>query len=323
MEENLEKIEKFEFSTDECKAFSILVDKFCESLTVEKNSSEHTVRNYKNDLMSFAIWCERMQLDPCMANYRELRGYLAEMDGAKYARTTINRRLSSLRSFFKWLDVIGEETNNFADVMKGPKILKTLPHVVRHNDIENLMKVCMEEIEASESDIDKSKAKRDYSIMELFYATGARISEVANLKLENINFESGQIKFFGKGMKERIVPIYNIAASALADYIENARGNLLRGNSSDICFIGNSGRPMSADSIRKMFYKKCEAAGVSSEISPHAMRHTFATDVLDGGADLRSVQEMLGHASLSTTQIYTHLSAKKLKDVHAQAHPRG
>lgn len=207
--------------------------------------------------------------------------------------------------------------------MKGPKILKTLPHVVRHNDIENLMKVCMEDIEASESDVDEAKAKRDYAIMELFYATGARISEVANLKLENINFESGQIKFFGKGMKERIVPIYNIAASALADYIENARGNLLRGNSSDICFIGNSGRPMSADSIRKMFYKKCEAAGVSSEISPHAMRHTFATDVLDGGADLRSVQEMLGHASLSTTQIYTHLSAKKLKDVHAQAHPRG
>lgn len=323
MEENLEKKDKFEFSTDECKAFSILVDKFCESLTVEKNSSEHTVRNYKNDLLSFAIWCERMQLDPCMANYRELRGYLAEMDGAKYARTTINRRLSSLRSFFKWLDVIGEETNNFADVMKGPKILKTLPHVVRHNDIENLMKVCMDEIEASESDLDKAKAKRDYAIMELFYATGARISEVSNLKLENINFESGQIKFFGKGMKERIVPIYNIAASALADYIENARGNLLRGNSSDICFIGNSGRPMSADSIRKMFYKKCEAAGVSSEISPHAMRHTFATDVLDGGADLRSVQEMLGHASLSTTQIYTHLSAKKLKDVHAQAHPRG
>lgn len=323
MEENLEKIEKFEFSTDECKAFSILVDKFCESLTVEKNSSEHTVRNYKNDLLSFAIWCERMQLDPCMANYRELRGYLAEMDGAKYARTTINRRLSSLRSFFKWLDVIGEETNNFADVMKGPKILKTLPHVVRHNDIENLMKVCMDEIEASESDVDRAKAKRDYAIMELFYATGARISEVANLKLENINFESGQIKFFGKGMKERIVPIYNIAASALADYIENSRGMLLRGNSSDICFIGNSGRPMSADSIRKMFYKKCEAAGVSSEISPHAMRHTFATDVLDGGADLRSVQEMLGHASLSTTQIYTHLSAKKLKDVHAQAHPRG
>lgn len=207
--------------------------------------------------------------------------------------------------------------------MKGPKILKTLPHVVRHNDIENLMKVCMDEIEASESDVDKAKAKRDYAIMELFYATGARISEVANLKLENINFESGQIKFFGKGMKERIVPIYNIAASALADYIENARGNLLRGNSSDICFIGNSGRQMSADSIRKMFYKKCEAAGVSSDVSPHAMRHTFATDVLDGGADLRSVQEMLGHASLSTTQIYTHLSAKKLKDVHAQAHPRG
>lgn len=207
--------------------------------------------------------------------------------------------------------------------MRGPKILKTLPHVVRHNDIENLMKVCMEEIETAEGDVDKAKAKRDYAIMELFYATGARISEVANLTLENINFESGQIKFFGKGSKERIVPIYNIAASALADYIETARPVLLRQNNSDICFIGNSSRPMSADSIRKMFYNKCEKAGISSEISPHAMRHTFATDVLDGGADLRSVQEMLGHASLSTTQIYTHLSAKKLKDVHAQAHPRG
>lgn len=266
-----------------------------------------------------------MQIDPCVSTYRELRGYLAEMDGARYARTTINRRLSSLRSFFKWLDVIGEESNNFADVMKGPKILKTLPHVVRHNDIENLMKVCMDEIDAAQSDTDKAKAKRDYAIMELFYATGARISEAANLELDNINFESGQIKFFGKGMKERIVPIYNIAASALADYIETARPVLIAKSnmSSNNCFVSNTGKNMSADSIRKMFYAKCKRAGISSDISPHAMRHTFATDVLDGGADLRSVQEMLGHASLSTTQIYTHLSAKKLKDVHSQAHPRG
>lgn len=264
-----------------------------------------------------------MKLDPSMASYRDLRGYLAEMDGAQYARSTINRRLSSLRSFFKWLDVIGESSNNFADVMKGPKILKTLPHVVRHNDIDNLMKLCMDDIEAASEDT-KPYAIRDYAIMEILYATGARISELANLELEYIDFDLGQIKFFGKGKKERIVPIYNIAAEALYDYIENARPILISKckTPSNNCFLGNSGKPMSSDSMRKMFYKKCAAAGISSEISPHAMRHTFATDVLDGGADLRTVQEMLGHASLSTTQIYTHLSAKKLKDTHSQAHPR-
>ena len=325
MEENLENKEKFEFESQDCKAFVLLVDKFCESLTVEKNSSEHTVRNYKNDLLSFAVWCERMKIDPSMVNYRDLRGYLAEMDGAQYARTTINRRLSSLRSFFKWLDVIGEQSNNFADVMSGPKILKSLPNVVRHNDIERLLQLCVDDIDNSEDEKQRLIAIRDYAIMELLYATGARISEVANLSLDNINFDSGQVKFFGKGMKERIVPIYNMAANALYDYIENARPSLLKksNNPTNNCFLGNSGKNMSADTMRKMFYDKCKRAGISSNISPHSMRHTFATDVLDGGADLRSVQEMLGHASLSTTQIYTHLSAKKLKDVHSQAHPRG
>lgn len=267
-----------------------------------------------------------MRIDPKNVKYRELRGYLAEMDSAQYARSTINRRLSSLRSFFKWLDVVGQSQNNFADVMKGPKILKTLPHVVRHRDIDNLMKLSTDEIEQSEDEFRRAVAIRDYAIMELFYATGARISEVSGLRVEDINFDMGQVKFFGKGKKERIVPIYNIAESALDDYIKNARPILSQKSSAaddGICFLGNSGKAMSADSIRKMFYKKCELAGISSDISPHSLRHTFATDVLDGGADLRSVQEMLGHSSLSTTQIYTHLSAKKLKDVHSQAHPRG
>lgn len=318
--------DNFEFKTDECKKFVYLINKFCESLTVEKNSSEHTVRNYKNDLLSFAIWCELLNIDPINISYRELRGYLAEMDSARYARTTINRRLSSLRSFFKWLNIIGEYSSDFADVIKGPKILKKLPHIVRHEDIENLMKNCIENIQNSKNENDWAYAVRDYAIMELLYATGARISEVSGLKISNINFELSQIKFFGKGKKERIVPVYSIAINALSDYLNNARPILSNKNKSDnldICFLGNSGKEMSADSMRKMFYKKCRESGISSDISPHSMRHTFATDVLDGGADLRSVQEMLGHASLSTTQIYTHLSAKKLKDVHSQAHPRG
>ena len=267
-----------------------------------------------------------MDINPLSVNYRDLRSYLAEMDSAQYARSTINRRLSSLRSFFKWLDIVGESSNNYAEVMSGPKILKTLPHVVRQTDMDRLMTLCTNQIESTKEEFEKAFAIRDYAIMELLYASGARISEVSALNIADINFELSQIKFFGKGKKERIVPIYNMACLALQDYLENARPVIekkSKENFVDVCFLSNSGKPMSADSMRKMFYKKCELAGITSEISPHTMRHTFATDVLDGGADLRSVQEMLGHASLSTTQIYTHLSAKKLKDVHSQAHPRG
>lgn len=208
--------------------------------------------------------------------------------------------------------------------MSGPRLLKTLPHVVRHSDIDALLKVCCDDIEHSTNESELAVALRDYSIFELLYATGARISEVSQMILENINFEQSQVKFFGKGSKERIVPIYSVAAEALADYIKRGRPVLGRKNNvkTNFCYLGVQGGVMKPDSMRKMFYKKCERAGVTASISPHSMRHTFASDVLDGGADLRSVQEMLGHASLSTTQIYTHLSAKKLKDTHHTSHPR-
>lgn len=322
MSKHLEIDENFDFKTNQCLEFIKLVDKFCVSLNVEKNSSKHTIRNYRNDLTSFAIWCERMQIDPRLTNYRNLRAYLAEMDSANYSRATINRRLSSLRSFFKWLSLIDENSSNFAEVMSGPKILKTLPHLVRHQDIEKIMSECLSLIDDAKDEKDAALAKRDYAIMELLYATGARISEVSGLELSNIYFDQALVKFFGKGQKERIVPIYDVALQALSDYIENARPILANDKSENYCFLGKRGAKMSADSMRKMFYKISSLAGVSAHISPHSMRHTFATDVLDGGADLRSVQEMLGHASLSTTQIYTHLSSKKLKSVHTQAHPR-
>lgn len=208
--------------------------------------------------------------------------------------------------------------------MKSPKLHKTLPHVVLHDDLNALITQCNTDIEDAQNKVDKAVAYRDYAILELLYATGARISEVANLELENLDFYSGQIKFFGKGKKERIVPAHNVALNALRVYIDEHRALLLKKNThKNFVFLGKQGGQMSADSMRKMFYQKCRNAGISSNISPHSMRHTFASDVLEGGADLRSVQEMLGHASLSTTQIYTHLSAKKLKDTHSLAHPRG
>lgn len=294
--------------------FNTLIEEFCNSLHIEKNASEHTSRNYKNDLESFALWAEREKLNPLKVTYRQLRGYLADMDSARYARSTINRRLSSLRSFFKWLDITDRASNNFASAMQGPKLRKHLPQVVRHDDMDRLIDVCHQEIDEAEN---KEIPIRDLAIIELMYATGARISEVASLKMKDVDFKLGQVKYFGKGQKERIVPVYPVAIAALSDYIN------VRNSNSENVFIGARGGDMSADVIRKVFKNKCAKAGISNSVSPHTMRHTFASDVLDGGADLRSVQEMLGHASLSTTQIYTHLSAKKLKDVHTQAHPRG
>lgn len=286
-----------------------------------------------------------MSIDPTTISYRQLRGYLSDMDRAGYTRTTINRRLSSLRSYFKWMDKVGKNTNNSAAVMQGPKLNKTLPAVVRSRDIDNLFAICEKDIaDAKKLTMDKdnngaksrqklAQAKRDYAIIELMYATGGRISEIAELTLSHIDSHSNCVKFLGKGNKERIVPLYNLATTALNDYIENHRDILLQNKSSknsggtngisSAVFISNTGKNYSADSIRRMFRDKCNRAGVSENIHPHSMRHTFATDVLDGGADLRSVQEMLGHSSLSTTQIYTHLSTKKLSDVHSQAHPRG
>lgn len=185
------------------------------------------------------------------------------------------------------------------------------------------MKACQDQIDQAQDSVSKAVAQRDYAIFELLYATGARISEVAALLIDDVSFESGQVKFFGKGKKERIVPIYSICLTSLSDYLEQARPILVNQHHKlDNFFLSVKGLHFSADSMRKMFYKKCNAAGVSGAISPHCLRHTFATDVLDGGADLRSVQEMLGHSSLSTTQIYTHLSAQKLKSSHLQAHPR-
>lgn len=199
--------------------------------------------------------------------------------------------------------------------------------MVIHSDIDKILKQCKLDIDQAEDEKLKAAAYRDYTIIEVLYATGARISEVSALKISNINLHSAQIKFFGKGQKERIVPVYNIALVALDEYLNCYRKLLVNKKNSldirDVCFLGNRGGAMSADSMRKMFYKKCDTAGISSKVSPHSIRHSFASDVLDGGADLRSVQEMLGHASLSTTQIYTHLSAKKLKDTHSLAHPRG
>lgn len=303
------------------------IDYFCNSLPIEKGYSNHTVRNYRTDLESYLIWCFKNSIDPVNIGYHQMRFFLANLDNLKYSRATINRRLSSLKSFFKWYEVAYHVSNSNIDKISAPKLNKNLPKIALKSDIDKLLNYCKEEIDKENDLYKKALLIRDYAILELFYATGARISEISNLKISNINFLQSQVKFLGKGNKERIVPVHELSLNVLMIYIDKYRDYLLKNKNNklmlkDICFISNLGKKMSSDLIRKMFYKKCSYAKLNSNISPHSLRHSFATDMLEGGANLRSVQEMLGHSSLSTTQIYTHLSINKLKKSYLQAHPR-
>ncbi|MDO4502954.1 MAG: tyrosine recombinase [Coriobacteriia bacterium] len=307
---------------DLAEGMASAVDAYCRHLRLERNYSPHTVRATRCDLEQYALWAARRELDPLNVTLRQIRGFLAEQDRAGYARSTINRRLSSLRGFFGYCQSCELCQGNPAAALQGPKQPKTLPKVLRRSDMTRLLAVHAavdldgRPREQSASDL------RDQALLELLYACGVRVSEAAGLKPADVDLAQGQARVMGKGSKERIVPLHGTAIAALKDYLDRGRSELLGEKDCAHLFVTTRGNPMSADAIRVMFKRSLQQAGLDPSLSPHAMRHTFATDVLDGGADLRSVQEMLGHASLSTTQIYTHLTPTRLQVAHAQAHPR-
>lgn len=304
------------------EAFARAVDAYCSWLTYERSYSPHTVRAARSDLESFGRWAERKGVDPLRLTLRQIRGFLAELDRARYARSTINRRLSTLRRFFAYAQTFGLCQSNPAAVLRGPKQPRTLPAVMHRADMEKLLAVC------GPSNPDGSPREqspvdlRNQALLELLYASGLRVSEAAGLKVRDLDLAQAQARVMGKGGKERIVPLHATAVAALSAYLDRGRPSLVGAVEPQNLFLSTRGNPLSADAIRRMFKNALQAAGLDASLSPHAVRHTFATDVLDGGADLRSVQEMLGHASLSTTQIYTHLSSSRLQSAHTQAHPR-
>ncbi len=300
-----------------------LADAFCESMRVEHNASIHTQRAYRTDLTDYARWAAREGLDALDVTHRQLRQYLGELDSAQYSRTTINRRLSALRSFFRWLNVTQVTDRDPASVLQGPKQQKTLPHVIRAADMVKLLSVYGKRDATGKLREQSPVDMRNQALLEFLYACGARVSEASGLRTSNVDFGRGQVKVFGKGSKERIIPLHDMALSSMRTYLTIARPKILKGRECDRFFVSTRGNGMTTDALRKMFKEAVREAGLDETLSPHDVRHTFATDLLDGGADLRSVQEMLGHASLSTTQIYTHLSPGRLKQVHHSAHPRG
>lgn len=288
---------------------------YCDMLVVERNSSQHTVRNYRLDLLDFGRWAARSSVNPLCATRRDMRSYLGDLDYAQYSRRTVNRRLSSVRSFFRWLAAEGLVESNPADVVSGPKLARSLPRTIPPADMARLLSVWRGS--------DKPSDMRNRAILEFLYACGARISETSGLLVDNVDFDTAQVRVFGKGSKERIVPLHELAIASMRDYLFNARPALLAGKESPYFFVSTRGNQMSPDALRKMFKQSLLAAGLDQTLSPHDMRHTFATDLVEGGADLRSVQEMLGHSSLSTTQIYTHVSISHLKEEHRRTLPRG
>ena len=298
------------------------IEAYCEALRVERNCSPHTVRAYHGDLCDFGRWAARNDVDALHAQYRQLRAYLGELASTGSSRNSINRHLSSLRGFFRWMNVVGLTDANPASVLQGPRKQQHLPHVVRAAEMERLLTVYADRDFVGNPRKQSPSDMRNQAFLEFLYACGARISEASGLQMENVDFAQGCVKVLGKGSKERIVPLHDTALDAMKRYLLKARPVLLGEKYSPYFFVSSRGNQWSTDAMRKEFKKAVQAAGLDESFSPHDMRHTFATDVLNGEADLRSVQDMLGHASLSTTQIYTHASAARLKQVHTLAHPR-
>lgn len=302
-----------------------LADNFLSYLARVRNYSPNTAAAYAQDLDCFLIWASNCGIDVLQATHRDFRRFLSSLSGAGYAKTTVNRRLSAVRSLYSWLVREGVIESNPAAVVSSPKLPKPLPHVLSQEDVEKLLKC---------ADASTPAGALDAALVELLYASGARIGEVASLDVDRIDFSDKSVRLFGKGSKERIVPLYPAALHALDAYLAHARPVLLANHKGGLTaeeaadaqralFINARGARMSERSLRARFEKLLARAGLAGMATPHTMRHTFATEVLDGGADLRSVQEMLGHASLSTTQIYTHLTPERLREVSLQAHPRG
>ncbi len=290
-----------------------LIAAYLESLEVERNASPRTVEAYSSDLAQFSNWLERQNYDLSALTYRNLRGFLGELDRARYSRRTIARKLSAVRSLFAFLVERGIVAGSPADVIATPKLPTRLPVIGSAETIADL-------IEAP--DASTPGGLRDRAILELLYAGGLRVSELTGLDVGDVDFAQGQVRVLGKGSKERIVPIHRVACQRISEYVSSGRPKLDK-HDEPALFLNRLGGRLSADSVRRLMKRYLQITGSALALSPHALRHSFATHMLEAGADLRSVQELLGHVALSTTQIYTHLSTQRLQDVHKNAHPRG
>jgi len=283
---------------------------FLTYLEAERNASPHTIKNYRSDLKEFWVFLG----DQCSLSdisYHSIRKYLAHLKERNYLKSTVSRKLASLKSFFKYLARENKLPSNPAAGISTPKRERKLPDFLEVGEVEHLIEVTQG---------DRWEMKRDRAILETLYSSGIRVSELVGLNTDDVDLLSGLVKVRGKGKKERIVPIGSHAVDALKDYLDADHNGA--GQNSMPVFLNRRKTRLTDRSVRRILLKCAKKATLKKGISPHTLRHSFATHLLDRGADLRSVQELLGHAHLSTTQIYTHVTARRLKEVYDQAHPR-
>jgi integrase/recombinase XerC len=285
----------------------------------ERQYSPNTVRAYARDLEQFSVFCDGHYggaWNWASIDRTGLRGFLGELQRRGVTKRTAARALSSIRSFYRYLQLNGQVTNNVARTTRVPRIEKRLPTHFDRATIDSLFVTA--EGRASEGDF---LALRDLAMLELFYATGMRLSELSGLDLHQLDLLGDQVKVVGKGRKERLIPLGSNAGRALRRYLQVRDAVVAEGRLSAV-FVNRNGGRVSGRTVQRRMRALFSAVG-ETEARVHSLRHTFATHLLDAGADLRAVQELLGHASLSTTQVYTHTSVERLKKVHREAHPRG
>jgi integrase/recombinase XerD len=285
-------------------------------LKLEKNLSENTLSSYKNDISAFISFLKTFKVsDPSEISSDKITLFFKTLKDFELTNTSTARYFSSLKGFFSYLIKNNYIKKNPIEKISAPKLSKKLPSVLNVNEIDLIL---------SKPDVSDTLGLRDKAILELFYACGTRVSELINLKISDLFLNDEVIRVFGKGSKERLIPIGSSAIKWMEEYLKKGRSSLMKiSKSGNIVFLNSRGTKLSRMGVWKIIDRYVKEAGIKKEVHPHTFRHSFATHLLEGGADLRAVQEMLGHADISTTQIYTHIDRDYIKQVHKQFHPRG
>ena len=290
------------------------VEAYVDHLALERGLSERTVSAYRRETERLVEWLSARDVDsPAGATAEVVREFVYDLKDRGLKPTSIRRAISALRTYFGWLLLEGAISTDPTERIEPPKIGRRLPGVLSIDDVVAILE--------APSDTD-AMFWRDRALLEFAYASGVRVSELTGLRLRDVALEVGFARVLGKGSKERVVPVGGAARRALTTYLRETRPQLERGKGKGIVFLNARGTPLTRMGVWKILKKHVERAGVKKRVTPHTLRHSFATHLLEGGADLAAVQEMLGHADISTTQIYTHVDREYLKDVHRQYHPR-
>ncbi len=296
-----------------------LIEAFADHLALERHLSEHTVVAYRRDVGQLAIFLTRQRRSLVTASYSTLRRFLAQQSTLGFARASIARRVGAIHTFYRWAEACGHVDTDPAVLLGRPKVASRLPAVLRVKEATELVESPRPDT-ATDAEADPIQL-RDRALLELMYGSGLRVGEVAGLTLDRVDLDRGRVLVMGKGSKEREVPLSDFAVAAMADYLREGRASMVPTGSQHI-FFNRRKKPMSTRDIRAMVEQYGERMSSGRHVTPHTLRHSFATHLLEGGADIRAVQELLGHASVATTQRYTHVSRSRLFEAYEQSHPR-